>query len=567
MEDEYENINCVRIIADLGVFDNPKNHLTNTPIYFRSGDSVRFDIVLFNNKKITDCSNIVSASFEIMDIGEINSPLPRVCKTLFKRTVFSDKINNVLTDEDISFGKCHFSIVMTSEESLVGEGNKYLKIYTYDNSGNRITFASGWIYVAPNFSATLTDSNPNEVNWVEHLENVINVQAGRIDAICNNVEILDSNKVDRIELLPHLEMWQFLYTSKANNGALHFNGGGYAQCPKLLRNQPFSFAVRIKANKNDVLIKKQVNIIDMGVFYLYIHSSVQRLSVYATGTGNSLQSVTTEQNNRIFDGNWHSLFVTYDGTTLTLSDEYGVLLTVNYSIQEQTSGTKFGSNFVGQMQDICVFNFDMSADNAPYTIADYQNGKAIPPKAFYGQDCFVGGIEQSYSWLRTGLTMTSNITFDENGTNFIFDNTNGTSADYQVAVFNVNIPKGANVSIEGDWASIYAVYLYYGSVTPIQLIDNGEIIKNHVTNTENCTALRIRPLSTGAGSTRTITLPPSCKIKVNGSILALEDYTITNGTTQMIFDYSGNNNDATVTGIVKGDNDNRIAKLIDFIKA
>ena len=182
---------------------------------------------------------------------------------------------------------------------------------------------------------------------------------------------------------------------KTNSGVLHFNGGGYAQCPKLLRNQPFSFAVRIKANKNDVLIKKQVNIIDMGVFYLYIHSSVQRLSVYATGTGNSLQSVTTEQNNRIFDGNWHSLFVTYDGTTLTLSDEFGVLLTVNYSIQEQTSGTKFGSNFVGQMQDICVFNFDMSADDAPYTIADYKNGKAIPPKAFYRQDCFVGGIEQS----------------------------------------------------------------------------------------------------------------------------------------------------------------------------
>ena len=344
-----------------------------------------------------------------------------------------------------------------------------------------------------------------------------------------------------------------ILNTKANTGVLHFNGGN-AQCSKLglQQKQPFSFAVRIKANKNDVLIKKQVNIIDMGVFYLYIHSSVQRLSVYATG--NSLQSVTAEQNDRIFDGNWHSLFVTYDGTTLTLLDEFGVLLTVNYSIQEQTSGTLFGSNFVGQMKDICIFNFDMSADDAPYTIADYKNGKAIPPKAFYGQNSFVGGIEQSYSWLRSGLKMKSNITFDENGTNFIFDNTNGTSADYQVAVFNVNIPKGACVSIEGDWASIYAVYLYYGSVTPIQLIDNGKIINNHVTNTENCTVLRIRPLSTPAGSTKTITLPPSCKIKVNGAILALEDYTFNNE----VLDYSGNNNHATVTGNVMGDCDTKI---------
>ena len=179
-----------------------------------------------------------------------------------------------------------------------------------------------------------------------------------------------------------------LKASKANTGALHFYKR--ADLPSKLelsklglqQTQPFSFAVRIKANKNDVLIKKQVNIIDMGVFYLYIHSSVQRLSVSATG--NSLKSVTAEQNDRIFDGNWHSLFVTYDGTTLTLLDEFGVLLTVNYSIQEQTSGTIFGSNFVGQMQDICVFNFDMSADDAPYTIEDYKNGKAIPPSTLDG---------------------------------------------------------------------------------------------------------------------------------------------------------------------------------------
>lgn len=261
-----------------------------------------------------------------------------------------------------------------------------------------------------------------------------------VEATSNAKEEIDSWSDQSQRLANNEANISNLQLFKANSGALHFNGGN-AQCSKLglQQKQQFSFAVRIKANKNDVLIKKQVNIIEMGVylFYLYIHPSIQRLSVYAAGTGNSLKSVTTEQNNRIFDGNWHSLFVTYDGTTLTLSDEYGVLLTVNYSIQEQTIGTKFGYNFVGQMQDICIFNFDMLADDAPYTIEDYKNGKAIPPS--------------------------------------ILDGTQ--------------------------------------------------------------------------------------------TILALENYTITNGTTQMIFDYSGNNNDSTVTGIVKGDNDNRIAKLIDFIKA
>ena len=51
------------------------------------------------------------------------------------------------------------------------------------------------------------------------------------------------------------------------------------------------------------------------------------------------------------------------------------------------------------------------------------------------------------------------------------------------------------------------------------------------------------------------------------ALLAFENYTITNGTTKKIFDYSGNANDATCSGSVKGDNDNRVQRLIDFIKA
>jgi hypothetical protein len=61
-------------------------------------------------------------------------------------------------------------------------------------------------------------------------------------------------------------------------------------------------------------------------------------------------------------------------------------------------------------------------------------------------------------------------------------------------------------------------------------------------------------------------IPPS--LKSGGQVsLALEDYTITNGTTKMIFDVSGNNNDATITGNVSGDKDINIQRLVDFIKA
>lgn len=54
------------------------------------------------------------------------------------------------------------------------------------------------------------------------------------------------------------------------------------------------------------------------------------------------------------------------------------------------------------------------------------------------------------------------------------------------------------------------------------------------------------------------------------ALLSLQDYTITNGSTQQVFDVSGNANDATVVlsegGSVKGSNDIGVSRLIDFIK-
>ena len=87
------------------------------------------------------------------------------------------------------------------------------------------------------------------------------------------------------------------------------------------------------------------------------------------------------------------------GETSTLSQIYvnGALKDTNTSTALTTSllnagagfdvctvgnfhGTDFSNGyFSGQLSRIMVFDFDMSAADAPYTIADYQNGKPIPP--------------------------------------------------------------------------------------------------------------------------------------------------------------------------------------------
>lgn len=54
------------------------------------------------------------------------------------------------------------------------------------------------------------------------------------------------------------------------------------------------------------------------------------------------------------------------------------------------------------------------------------------------------------------------------------------------------------------------------------------------------------------------------------ALLSLQDYTVQNGSTQQVFDVSGNANDATATlsegGSLKGSNDISVSRLIDFIK-
>lgn len=373
---------------------------------------------------------------------------------------------------------------------------------------------------------------------------------------------------------------------KANTGALHFYSGGYLSCSGLANKQipkENTIAFRWKCDAQTFSnMATNSCVVSYGSCYHIAKVSGDILQWYikwedAGDQYISLQSVTS----LLTDGNWHNVAMVSSGTEFKLIVDGIVKITQAHkgAILSIPTGDFLISNSVkdknnedvnqniGSIADVCYFNFDMSSEDAPYTIADYQQGKPIPAKAFYGQiqDGFVGGIGQKYSLF---YNMPTNIIFDENGTTITLDNTNGQSGSYQVIAFEVKppIPKGAYLTVEGVWSNIFSVDAYNNS-TKIGGIFTYGVGITPLTLSADCTALRIRPIAPVVGSTKTITLPPSCKIKVNGAILALEDYTITNGNSRIVFDYSGNNNDATITGNVNGDNDNRVQKLINFIKS
>ncbi len=194
--EENNKTNSVRLEADLAILDSPKNALTKSTIAFRSGDAVRFDVVLLNNGSLTDCSNFTFATFEIFDIGEINEALPRNIKLQVTKSITLENINSSLTDEDAKNGDVHFSINLSSEDTSLNAGVKYIKLCCFDDAGNRFTFASGWIRVEEVFCATLGDVPEKEIRIAEELQKAISVEADKVSKLSSSLEALQTSVSD-----------------------------------------------------------------------------------------------------------------------------------------------------------------------------------------------------------------------------------------------------------------------------------------------------------------------------------------------------------------------------------
>ena len=177
--------------------------------------------------------------------------------------------------------------------------------------------------------------------------------------------------------------------TKSNRGELWFGGGSYLLTPKITYTQgdPFSVALRIKAKHDGgvyINSSTQVNLFNLEFLHLYVSTSTgKKLALYSGGGVLPVCAISETEHSKLFNDNeqWHSLIVVYDGTNLKLFNEKNMLLSTMATLPSKATGFKFGTNLVGQMADIKMFNFDMSADDAPYTIADYIAGKDEPPSS------------------------------------------------------------------------------------------------------------------------------------------------------------------------------------------
>lgn len=264
-----------------------------------------------------------------------------------------------------------------------------------------------------------------------------------------------------------------------------------------------------------------------------------------------------------------------------------------FDIGSNHNTTNFATNgcFIGKANRFAVFNFDMSASDAPYTPGDYASGKRIP----------------------VALQSSLNITW--NATDVPIYSTMASSDITSIPAGSVGyMSRPATIAYEDDgsisWtaqsaASGFPQALVYrfkkaafgsgklkvniGALTST-LPSDTKFFVNYYNSSGIASSSTRKEISTSGGSfefdykdgcvgmsiqigsNTTWAVGNSLKVAsvsvvVDGCVLATADYAIArNSTTKLVKDITGNGNDLTVYGDVIGDKDAAIAAFVDELK-
>lgn len=238
----------------------------------------------------------------------------------------------------------------------------------------------------------------------------------------------------------------------------------------------------------------------------------------------------------------------------------------------EQNGKLLFMNSLGRVARMCRFNFDISAADAPYTLADYTSGKAIPAELNAPFNFSAG----ESTW--EPMKMSDNTTLAPVTVSVAGDViTITTTAEISEAFFRIkpttDIIKGvAGQTLHASVESFSGIGSSNGlGVKP--MINDGEVGQiNLTTNTKSGTWSMDRPFNSVNLTIRYGTSPiPSgtvftitgLRVWTNGSVVALDDYTFGG----KIRDISGNDNHATVSttnGVrIHGDKDESVQQMYE----
>ena len=438
-------------------------------------------------------------------------------------------------------------------------------------------------------SAESTEQSLNEI------ESEINIIEGNINAAENTITAIENKVLDS-----HL--------SKLPYGTLYFNKGKLFGSNFAIPNFPFSICATVRVDEWSGSTETTQTIFQFGdsgngalwgsICFDSITTTpriVLRIFKNTDGTV-SYSEVSYSVNKDTFLGKEHTIIgvcrelestpvnfdIYVDGAKVATTPYKGLTLdslsgNVNYAVNAVNGNltSSAASAYPMMLRNLYVFNFDISAEGSPYSIADYAAGRLIPPSLIGNQFTGMYGSGWSVSGDTATCSGSSNTTFLNisrgvvpSGFDFSF------TIDIELS-FSGTALFEVYTNCQKAHAEIYDYST--GLTTKKDSANGGGFYGNSSLGITASGHYRIkfdcesslggrgaRQIAIGALSSGTIILSNTYYTRCN---LALENYTIArNATTTLVKDASGNSNDATVTGNVAGDNDQSIKVFVDEIK-
>ena len=246
--------------------------------------------------------------------------------------------------------------------------------------------------------------------------------------------------------------------------------------------------------------------------------------------------------------------------------------------------------FRGGISRVAVFNFDMSAADSPYTVADYYNGKAIPAAMQSSLNITWNATDVPiYSTMAASVTSIpagsvgymsrpATIAYEDDGS-ISWTAKSAASGFPQALIYRfkraafgsgklkVNI--GALTSTLPSGTRFFVNYVNSSGIAASSIrkeigTSGGSFEFDYK---DGCMGIGIQLGTNTEWAVGNSLKVASVSVVVNGCIIASSDYAIArNATTKLVKDITGNGNDLTVYGDVVGDKDAAIAAFVDELK-
>ena len=363
-----------------------------------------------------------------------------------------------------------------------------------------------------------------------------------------------------------------LKTNKENKGELWFGGGTFTTSQKVPLTSPFSYVWTWA-----ITSVEWANIPTSSSAFLGTHSSwagegfvfvnmptyiIWR--IWSGGVRDDTATIMHANLENYLDGNPHVWAIINDGTKLNLYIDGTLIKSTaahNWTASESTGGfSTFNMSSVKyKMSRIAGFSFDMSAQDAPYTVADYQNGVDVPPNLRGGQDTVPATVGPN-AWTETPgvITPATGAPLTILGGVYTWTRSAaGAVNTYSRYFFQKKLSAGA--AINSQFTGCYLFYTDNTKSTAQSIVQNSTL---SLTAEKEVKAVEINFRFTSSALENDTLQLDALKIHVNGALLDLENYTYEDGASKKIFDVSGNGNDATITGSVVGTNDLSVSTLL-----